>query len=373
MTLWDSRTVERMANILERRTQKNEECQLFTGPTNQGYGHIIIKKQQKGIHRWAYMFYQRIEQLDTNVFIRHLCGNKLCVAEKHLERGTAGQNNHDKIEHGTGSKLSLNVVRQIKNSKGEGTPKERAERFDVAVKYVWCIDSGDTWAWVGATAADDNRAKMKPIPKRKFEQWTETDAENARAKIRAKTSHDTDTDCHTFTMGLDRNGYGKIGFLGVGYTSHKLSFLASGRIIPPGHHIRHKCKNKACCNIDHLETGTVTENALDRHRDGTIRAKISADIASQIKNSRGQGSQQERATQFGVTLPVVKTIDIGKRWAHIKSTLPPRVPQRRHPSIETARLIKNTSGTLNERARKFGFSQRVVFNIKHGVGRYKYL
>jgi len=94
-------------------------------------------------------------------------------------------------------------------------------------------------------------------------------------------------------------------------------------------HVRHKCKNKSCFAIEHLEIGTARENAKDKIRDGTQLmgentpfSKISKELAQQIKDSKkvkGKNgmTQRERANQYDVSLSIVNHIDHGTRWGHL--------------------------------------------------------
>ena len=68
---------------------------------------------------------------------------------------------------------------------------------------------------------------------------------------------------------------------------------------PEAPKIRHKCRNRNCFKIDHLEIGSPKDNAQDRIRDGTMligeknpNSKISEELAQKIKNSKGNGTAQ---------------------------------------------------------------------------------
>ena len=80
--------------------------------------------------------------------------------------------------------------------------------------------------------------------------------------------------------------------------------------------VRHKCKEKLCVAPDHLEIGTHKQNMEDKIRDGTHLfgenhpdATITKEIAIQIRESKGQGTQKERAERFGVSRNIVAHID----------------------------------------------------------------
>ena len=88
--------------------------------------------------------------------------------------------------------------------------------------------------------------------------------------------------------------------------------------------VRHKCKNRHCFAINHLELGTSRDNARDRTRDGTQQmgenhpnAKYSQEVMQEVKDSKGNGTQQERANRHNVSRASVKLIDCGIGWAHL--------------------------------------------------------
>ena len=80
----------------------------------------------------------------------------------------------------------------------------------------------------------------------------------------------TDT-CWLWTASLNNKGYGRFGYGGGNHTvlSHRFAYELEVGPIPPGLLIRHKCRNRNCCNPEHLETGTHADNEADKERDGT--------------------------------------------------------------------------------------------------------
>ena len=58
------------------------------------------------------------------------------------------------------------------------------------------------------------------------------------------------------------NGYTKIGVGGSTLLTHRVAYEAFIGPIPDGLQIDHRCKQKACCNPDHLEPVTCRENLL---------------------------------------------------------------------------------------------------------------
>jgi len=72
--------------------------------------------------------------------------------------------------------------------------------------------------------------------------------------------------CHEWIRGKD-NGYGIVGINGKKIYVHRYVWeLANGQI-PDGLVVDHQCRNKTCCNVDHLRVVThkvnSTENVVD--------------------------------------------------------------------------------------------------------------
>ncbi|MFT8551785.1 MAG: HNH endonuclease signature motif containing protein [Acetobacter okinawensis] len=69
--------------------------------------------------------------------------------------------------------------------------------------------------------------------------------------------------CHVFTGAKFRNGYGAIQDGKKKVKAHRVAWEAEHGPIPSGQVIRHKCGNRACCNVTHMELGTRAENSYD--------------------------------------------------------------------------------------------------------------
>jgi hypothetical protein len=81
-------------------------------------------------------------------------------------------------------------------------------------------------------------------------------------RLLAKIDIDPATGCWNFTGRIESNGYGRIHAVAgeAPWLSHRLAYTLLVGDIPEGLTIDHLCRNRACCNPDHLEPVTVREN-----------------------------------------------------------------------------------------------------------------
>jgi hypothetical protein len=77
--------------------------------------------------------------------------------------------------------------------------------------------------------------------------------------------------CRLWQGAIDRDGYGVL--TGRGFTNHHRKLRAHRWVwelaygpIPDGKVVRHKCDNRLCYRLSHLELGTVADNNEDRRQ-----------------------------------------------------------------------------------------------------------
>ncbi|MEU1816037.1 HNH endonuclease signature motif containing protein [Streptomyces roseifaciens] len=86
------------------------------------------------------------------------------------------------------------------------------------------------------------------------------------ARFTAKIDYGTEfDDCHLWQGAKDDYGYGKFRLPdGTVKGCHIIAWeLSNERTVPPGWHVDHLCRIRACCNSDHLEAVPATQN-VDR-------------------------------------------------------------------------------------------------------------
>ena len=77
-----------------------------------------------------------------------------------------------------------------------------------------------------------------------------------------KLGRSQDTNCWVWYGELNRNGYGRVWVQGKRLMAHRVVYESTRGPIPDGMVLDHLCRNRRCCNPDHLEPVTVKENTL---------------------------------------------------------------------------------------------------------------
>lgn len=146
--------------------------------------------------------------------------------------------------------------------------------------------------------------------------------EEARARFESYLQPQPDG-CIVWTGGKSKFGYGQFNIFPKIYRSHRVAWILAGRTIPNGYLIRHKCRTRACCNVEHLETGTHIDNVNDKFRDDTIprgeklkQSKLTSEEVLEIR-ARANEPGKDLAEEFGVNKSCISKILNGKSWTHI--------------------------------------------------------
>lgn len=83
-----------------------------------------------------------------------------------------------------------------------------------------------------------------------------------RLKFYSKIRFNEKTTCWEWIGRIDKDGYGKFGFFIFNSRAYVISLLLHGFTLNQELVIDHLCRNKACCNPEHLEQVTQKENSL---------------------------------------------------------------------------------------------------------------
>lgn len=341
---------------MDSMTKMQGNCKIVTGlkPTPNGYVRSTLWGKHWLLHVATYCVHHAInrEEIGDDEDVAHDCGNRLCVNIEHLFRKTKSDNMKDKIKHGTErrgakhprTKMDEQTVLRIIASYGNGkTAKERAQEFQVSKHIVVHLDNAQSWKHLFTESDLKKRANNKrkrddadtsSAPKRS--RITDTKEVfyavlRARIKQNIKIEADEKHDDHwIWQLGkLPATLYGAMKIVKnpwiTGATSHRVSYQVFNNVeLSADILVRHDCLREDCCNPQHLSEGTAQENADDMLRDGTRlfgerhpNATITAELAKQIKQSKGEGTKEERAIRFGVSHGIVSSIDTGAAWKSV--------------------------------------------------------
>ena len=135
----------------------------------------------------------------------------------------------------------------------------------------------------------------------------------------------TEDGCWLWKGRFDRYGYGSLSHKDRQGRIHTYT-LAHVKGPPPNdkqNHALHSCRNRHCCNPDHLRWGSNAENVADMVKDGTVAkgsrngfSKLNETDVKLIKFLLSQGSRcVDLGPQFKVSRRTISNIKIGANWS----------------------------------------------------------
>jgi hypothetical protein len=140
---------------------------------------------------------------------------------------------------------------------------------------------------------------------------------NARNKIKPNRYRvedcGHDTPCWVWQLHLMPTGYGQMAVPGNRSKkeyAHRWYYEQAKGAIPQGMYLDHLCRNRACCNPDHLEVVSPRENC----RRGSLTKLSPEDVAAIRKAGTSGEMRKDIAARFGVTPTHVAFILNGKTW-----------------------------------------------------------
>jgi len=204
--------------------------------------------------------------------VRHRCDARECVNPAHLELGTHLQNMQDKQRRGR--------LRTIHT--GPLPPRPLPSRA----------------GWTGPSAAQ---------------------------RFRSKVSAPNENGCREW-QGTLVQGYGHISVDGRPRKAHRFAWELANGPIPQGLVVRHKCDNKWCVAVEHLELGTHQDNSDDKYRRGRGSAPrgethgqarlTSNDVAAIRTRAWADESTLDLANEFGISRSHIESLAAGKSRPH---------------------------------------------------------
>jgi hypothetical protein len=104
--------------------------------------------------------------------------------------------------------------------------------------------------------------------------------------------------CLEWTGNLN-NGYARIGIDYKEYLVHRLIYEIKFGEIPQGFHVHHKCKNKKCINIEHLDCVSAAVHAGIIHREHVLQmAKYARELDKSKTHCKNKHEYNEKNTYF---------------------------------------------------------------------------
>jgi hypothetical protein len=292
-------------------------------------------------------------------------------AQDAIEAGTIRQG--DKNPNATiSNKLAQMIIDSFGNKK---TAKERAKEFGVSEDIINCIDRAKSWRSLmtleqiakreGVERQKRNMEVLSDDIIEKIKNFKESDKKCAKAynttsgvvrrikigeyksalerdeiafkttierleKYSTKFKDTSGVEHFLFKNDNSQDPNAKrytISYFGIQINVSRVSYMAHHKIknTDEGKMVRHKCLYKHCISHECLELGTSQDNANDRKRDNTTKkgeqhycSKITQEIATQIKQTKGIGTMQQRSEFFKVSTGIIGNIDNHKTWTHLE-------------------------------------------------------
>jgi Mor family transcriptional regulator len=136
--------------------------------------------------------------------------------------------------------------------------------------------------------------------------------------------------CKIWPLGISSTGYGVYSINNFTYSVPRLlhdtlksSHYRDGKVI------RHKCDNRCCCNIEHLEIGTQSQNLIDASERKRLRIGIDNNKSTfteeqivKIRSEYPEKSTCDLAKEYNTHSQTIRALISGKTWRHIPGYKP---------------------------------------------------
>ena len=115
------------------------------------------------------------------------------------------------------------------------------------------------------------------------------------------------------------NGYGCFYYKNTQYFLHRIVLELDG-VDLTSKVARHKCHNRSCCNLEHLESGSHHDNIMDTVLAGRGNAKLTIEQALVvIELLKTNIKADEIASKLNIDAHLVYKICYGQSWSHLSN------------------------------------------------------
>lgn len=178
--------------------------------------------------------------------------------------------------------------------------------------------------------------------------------------------------CKIWPLGINSQGYGNYSIDNMTYSVHRLLYTTVNNKSYYGFVVRHKCDNRACCNIDHLEIGTQSDNLMDASKRNRLRigednnmAVLTEEQVLYLRSSYPNKSTWQLSKELGVSPDNISRAISGKTWKH----LPGKKPIFSHNSAKGIKhhKCKLTQEQVIEMRRKYPKTTKAELAREYGI------
>lgn len=130
--------------------------------------------------------------------------------------------------------------------------------------------------------------------------------------------------CKIWPKGINGAGYGHYHLRNKIQLVHRLVFFYIYPHVETDFHVRHKCDVRSCCNIEHLEHGTHSENMQDAYKrkrrvvgEECNLSRFKEKDVLDIRSRYPKETYYRIAKDYGCHPTVISAIVKRKSWRHI--------------------------------------------------------
>lgn len=121
------------------------------------------------------------------------------------------------------------------------------------------------------------------------------------------------SECWIWNGYVDKYGYGMVKIDGAKIGAHRVTFALFNEDLIDGMHVDHLCRNRACCNPNHLEQVTPVVNT----RRGSV-AVLTVEVVANVKAFLIHGySVVSLARMYGVSAKTIANVAAGRTWKDV--------------------------------------------------------